>query len=49
MTGAATLQCEHLGHLVLPAYPAPWWPPPALIPYQDPYLLRRVLEGLRRL
>lgn len=38
-----------LGHLVQPAYPAPWFPPPALVPYQDPHLMRRVIEGLKRL
>lgn len=38
-----------LGHLVHPPYPAPWTPPPALVPYEDPWLMWRVLEGLRRL
>jgi hypothetical protein len=38
-----------LGHLVGPPYPAPWIPPPALVPFEDPWLMRRVLEGLRRL
>ena len=40
---------DDLGHLVRPPAPVPWEPPRALIPYQDPYLMRKVLSGLRRL
>lgn len=38
-----------LGHLVQLAYPAPWLPPPALVPCEDPHLLFRVLAALKRL
>jgi hypothetical protein len=38
-----------LGHLVREPVPVPWIPPPALVPWQDPHLLRRALDGLRRL
>jgi hypothetical protein len=43
------LRPPDLGYLVGLPVPVPWVPPPALVPWQDPYLLRRTLEGLRRL
>lgn len=45
----APYRLPDLGRLVRLPVPVPWVPPPALVPWQDPYLLRRTLEGLRRL
>ncbi len=38
-----------LGYLVRLPLPVPWFPPPPLMPWQDPNLMCRVIEGLRRL
>jgi hypothetical protein len=38
-----------LGYMVRLPLPVPWFPAPPLVPWQDPHLLRRTLEGLRRL
>lgn len=47
--GRVIRQRASLGHLVQPAHPGQWMPPPTLVPYQNPCLMRRVLEALRRL
>lgn len=44
-----TYRPPDLGYLVKLPHFDPWIPPPALTPWQDPYLLQRTIKGLRQL